>query len=485
LIVLPDATCFYIGGEWVEARGDRRLPIVDPATEQVVGEVALGNEQDVDAAVRSATRAFPSYSEWSVQDRIELLRRIDAGLRANNDKIAAAVSAEMGAPKSLALQAQAPSGTQHFAEAIRVLERFDFVGRHGSTLVRREPVGVCALISPWNWPVNQIATKLAPALAAGCTMVLKPSEVAPLSAAIVAEVMDEAGAPPGVFNLVHGDGAVVGSALTSHQDVDMISFTGSTRAGTAISENAAASIKRVALELGGKSAGILLDDIDIEKTLAKCVRAAMSNTGQSCNALTRLLVPASLYEPVAEAAAAAANDLSVGLPSDDPDLGPVANRAQFDRVSSMIRQGIDDGATLLAGGPGMPDGIDAGYFVRPTVFGDVTPSMRIARDEIFGPVLVLMRYSSLDEAVAIANDSDYGLSGYVWGKSRDAAVAVAERLRTGMVHINGAPLDAAAPFGGYKQSGNGREWGVYGLEEFLEYKSIYGGSAATASLDAA
>ena len=472
--MLPDATRFYINGQWVTPQGSRTLAIVDPSTEASIGEIALADNADVDAAIAAARAAFPSWSRTPVAERLEILQAIDAGLRRRNDEIAAAISAEMGAPRRLADGAQAPSGTQHFAEIIRVLQEFEFSEVLGTTVVRREPIGVCVLISPWNWPMNQVATKVAPALAAGCTMVLKPSEVAPLDAVILAEIIEEAGVPAGVFNLIQGTGADIGERLTSHPDVDMISFTGSTRAGVAIAQNAAPGVKRVALELGGKSAGILLDDANLDDAIPDIVSASMSNTGQSCNALTRLLVPADRHDEVASRIATAAAALSIGPSDSDATLGPIANSAQYERVTNMIQAGIDEGAKLLTGGVDRPAGLSSGYFVQPSVFGSVEPEMTIAREEIFGPVLCILPYQTTDEAVAIANDSEYGLSGYVWSADRDRAVEVAANMRTGMVHVNGAPLDSAAPFGGFKKSGNGREWGEFGLDEFLEYKSVYG-----------
>ena len=450
------------------------MSIIDPSTEASVGDVALANNEDVDAAIAAARLAFPTWSQSTVAERLEILETIDDALKRRNDEIAAAISAEMGAPQRLSRRAQAPSGSQHFSEVIRILRSFEFEESLGTTLVRREPIGVCVLISPWNWPINQIATKVAPALAAGCTMVLKPSEVAPLDAAIMAEIIDEAGVPAGVFNLIQGTGVDIGERLTSHPDVDMISFTGSTRAGVAISESAAPGVKRVALELGGKSAGIFLDDADLDSAVRDFVDASMSNTGQSCNALTRLLVPAARHDEIASSIAAEVDALSVGPSDTDARLGPIANAAQYERVTNLIQTGIDEGAELLAGGVDRPAGLERGYFVRPTVFGQVSPEMTIAREEIFGPVLSVIPYENIDEAIAIANHTEYGLSGYVWSENRDRAVDVAAKLRTGMVHINGAPLDSAAPFGGFKKSGNGREWGEYGLEEFLEYQSVYG-----------
>lgn len=471
-----DATRFYIGGAWRRSASGVEKPVIDPATGEAIGSVAIGTAADADVAVAAARQAFPSYSRTTVTERLELLEAINAKLVERNEEIAKAISAEMGAPLALAREAQAPSGPQHFSEIIRILKGYDFETVMGSTLVRREPVGVCALITPWNWPMNQIATKVAPALAAGCTMVLKPSELAPLDAAILAEIIDEAGVPPGVFNLVHGDGAGVGARLAEHPNIDMVSFTGSTRAGIAIGEAASRSIKRVALELGGKSANILLDDADFAVAVPQSVHAIMLNSGQSCNAPTRMLVPRARYDEACQLAAATARSLSVGPPGSGADLGPVANRQQYERVIAMIEKGVGEGAVLLAGGSGRPDHLARGYFVTPTVFGGVAPHMTVAREEIFGPVLVVIPFEDDADAIRIANDTEYGLSGYVWSPDRERALAVAGALRTGMVHLNGASLDTSAPFGGYGKSGNGREWGVFGLEEFLELKSIYGGA---------
>ncbi len=468
---LPDATRFYINGAWVDPIGGSHRPIINPATERSVGTVALGAIEDVHLAVAAAKAAFPAFAKWPTADRIDLLRAITDRLIARKEEIGEAVHQSMGAPPSLAIGAQAGSGPQHFEEIIRVLKTYAFSENWGTTCIQREPIGVCALITPWNWPVNQVATKVAPALAAGCTMVLKPSEVTPLDSVILAEILDEAGVPPGVFNLVHGLGPDVGAELCAHPDVDMISFTGSTRAGVQISKLAADGVKRVTLELGGKSACILLDDADPEAVMGQIIGGVMLNSGQSCNATARILVPRSLYERAAKAAAEAAEGLSLAA---DGDVGPIANAAQYERVQTYIRQGIEEGATLLAGTAHPPQ---PGYFVPPTVFGDVTPGMLIEREEIFGPVVTLTAYDTIEEAIAIANASEYGLSGAVWSADRARAVDVARELRTGMVHINGAGLDSAAPFGGYKKSGNGREWGVFGLEEFLEVKSIYGANA--------
>ena len=391
------------------------------------------------------------------------------------DELAGIITMEMGAPLKLARGAQAPSGLQHLKATMRALEAIEFEERHRTTLIVKEPIGVAALITPWNWPVNQIAVKVFPAMAAGCTMVLKPSEIAPFSALLFAEILDEAGVPPGVFNLVNGDGPGVGTALSSHAGVDMVSFTGSTRAGMLVAQNAAPTIKRVAQELGGKSANILLDDADFAKAVKAGARACFENTGQSCNAPTRMLVPAERMQDAAAIAAETADAVVVGDPADEAThMGPLVSAAQWDKVQSLIQKGIDEGATLVTGGSGRPDGLDKGFFVKPTVFADVENAMTIAREEIFGPVLSIIAYTDEDDAVRIANDTPYGLSGYVSSGDLDRARRVASRLRTGGVHINGAQLDPMAPFGGYKQSGNGREWGVHGIEEYLELKSIYG-----------
>lgn len=473
---MADATHFYIDGAWVAPLGSARANIVNPADRSIVGEVALGGAADADRAIAAAKAAFPAWSATSRQDRLAFLEAINAALIARADEIGDAIMTEMGAPIGLARGAQAGSGPQHFAEMIRVLRDYPFETPLGSTLLQREAIGVCVLITPWNWPMNQIATKVAPALAAGCTMVLKPSEVAPLDAAILADIIDAAGLPKGVFNLVHGAGPDIGNALTGHRDVDLVSFTGSTRAGIAIATNAAPTIKRVALELGGKSANLVLPDADFARAIPAGVRGCMLNTGQSCNAPTRLLVPRNRLAEVEALASAAAAAISFGMPADNPDMGPIANAAQHARVVTLIDQACDEGSRLICGGSGAPAGLEHGLFIAPTVFTDVTPQSTIAREEVFGPVLAIIPYDSVDEAVEIANDSPYGLSGYVWGADIASARSVARRLRTGMVHLNGAGLDSAAPFGGYKMSGNGREWGRFGLEEFLEIKSIYGGA---------
>lgn len=470
-----DCTRHYIDGEWVESAAGDTHDIVNPATEAVIGRVAYGTAGDVDRAVAAARRAFRDYSCWGVDERLELLHAIIEAFKARWNDIAAAITAEMGAPAEFSLRAQTGSGLGHLRAAITALQEMDLERTVGSSRVIREPVGVCGLITPWNWPINQIACKVAPALAAGCTMVLKPSEIAPVNATLFAEVMDAAGAPPGVFNLVHGDGAGVGSAMSAHPDIDMMSFTGSTRAGRLVARAAADTIKRVAQELGGKSANIILESAPLEEAVVSGVHNMFHNSGQSCNAPSRMLVPADRYEDAVRIAAAEAEKTRPGDPTDpDSDIGPVISQAQFDKIQGLIETGIAEGAQLAAGGPGKPEGLETGYFVRPTVFRDVHNEMTIAREEIFGPVLCMLPYSNLNEAVEIANDSIYGLSGYVWGGTADEAMAVARRLRTGMVHLNGAPTDVMAPFGGYRQSGNGREWGEYGIEDFLEVKAVMG-----------
>jgi len=471
---MEHARQFYIGGTWVEPRSSDTLPVIDPATEEVIETIAMGGPDDVDAAVAAARSAFDGFAATTVQDRAALLDRVIEVYQARMGDLAAAVRSEMGAPTSLAQTAQVPAALAHLATARALLEDFPFEEESGSTLVVREPVGVCALITPWNWPLNQIACKVAPALAAGCTMVLKPSEVAPLDALIFAEILDEAGVPAGVFNLVNGNGLDVGQPLASHPEVDMVSFTGSTRAGTAVAAAAAPSVKRVAQELGGKSANIVLDDADLDAVVRRDVTRMCNNSGQSCNAPSRMLVPRDLLARAAEVAADAATSIRAGDPADEATtIGPVVSQTQYDRIQALIEKGIGEGATLVAGGPGRPDGLDVGYYVRPTVFTDVTNDMTIAQEEIFGPVLVMIGYDDDDDAVRIANDTRYGLSGYVSG-SQDRARDIARRIRTGNVHVNGAGPDFDAPFGGYKQSGNGREWGRLGLEEFLETKAIMG-----------
>ncbi len=466
---------FYIDGEWVAPNGSDTLDVVNPATEQAIASIALGNAADVDAAVAAARRAFPGYAATPVEQRLELLQNILTGYKKRYDDIATTISDEMGAPTKLAVQAQAATGAGHLATAIKVLQDFDFEQTIGSSIVLKEPVGVCGLITPWNWPMNQIVCKVAPALATGCTAVLKPSEVAPLSALLFTEVLNDAGVPRGVYNLVNGDGPTVGAAIAAHPDIDMVSFTGSTRAGVAVARAAAENVKRVAQELGGKSANIILDDADFERAVKQGARSCFSNSGQSCNAPTRMLVPRERMAEAAAIAAAVADATVVGDPkADGTHLGPVVSDVQYGRIQHLIETAIAEGSELVAGGAGKPDGLATGYYVRPTVFANVSNEMTIARQEVFGPVLSIIAYRDEDDAVAIANDTPYGLSGYVQSGDPERARRIAARLRTGMVHINGAHGDFEAPFGGYKQSGNGREWGAYAFEDFLETKSLMG-----------
>lgn len=466
---------FYIDGQWVAPLSDKRIDVIDPATEQPFTQIALGSEADVDRAVAAARKAFPAFAATSVAERAALLGRIADGIEARRDELAEAISREMGAPITFARDAQAASGVNHFRQTKAVLESYEFDVMQGTTLITREPIGVAGMITPWNWPMNQIACKVAPALAAGCTVVLKPSEVAPLSALVLADIIDKAGSPAGVFNLVNGDGPVVGQAIASHPDVDMVSFTGSTRGGTAVAAAAAPTVKRVTQELGGKSPNILLPDVDFARAVPPGVARCFGNAGQSCSAATRLLVPADRQEEVIGLAVAAAATWKVGAPSDPTTtMGPLVSKAQFDKVQRLIEIGIAEGARLVCGGPGKPAGLEIGYFAQPTIFADVRNDMVIAREEIFGPVLVIIPYRSVDEAIEIANDTPYGLSAYVQGADKEQALAVARRIRAGNVHINYPPLDRLAPFGGYKRSGNGREWGRFGLEEYLEVKAIIG-----------
>jgi len=472
-------TNFYINGQWVLPEQEQTLEVINPATEQAMGIISLGSKADVDKAVAAARAAFPAWSQTTREERIAYLEAIIQGYQARLGDLATAISQEMGAPLWLANAAQAPAGLGHFMQALEALKNYEFEEQRGSSRLVKEPIGVCALITPWNWPINQIACKVAPALAAGCTMVLKPSEVAPIDAMIFAEIVHAAGLPAGVFNLVNGDGAGVGSVLSGHPEVDMVSFTGSTRAGIAIAKNAADSVKRIAQELGGKSANIILDDADFATAVAGGVTGCFLNSGQSCNAPTRMLVPASRLEEANKIARAAAEGVIAAKPEAEGfTIGPVASAVQYDKIQGLIQKGLDEGAELLIGGPGKPDGLSTGYYVKPTIFTNVNNQMTIAREEIFGPVLSILPYADEAEAVAIANDTPYGLSGYVSG-SQERALKVARQLRSGNVHVNGAELDFSCPFGGYKQSGNGREWGKEGFEEFLEVKSIFGFTPAS------
>lgn len=472
---MRDMLQFYIDGKWVDPVTANPLDVINPASEEVCGRISLGSAADVDLAVAAAKRAEASFARTTREERIDLLQSILDSYAKRHDEIAEAIMDEMGAPWELAKRAQAGSGPQHIKAALVALKELPFEERHGTTLIVREAIGVCALITPWNWPINQIACKVAPALAAGCTMILKPSEIAPFDAMIFAEIVHDAGVPAGVFNVINGDGPGVGTALSQHPDVAMVSFTGSTRAGISVAQNAAPTIKRVAQELGGKSANILLEDADFDKAVTQGAKECFENTGQSCNAPTRMLVPKSRMDEAAAIAASTANALKVGQPrTKGVEVGPLVSDVHWNKVQGLIQKGIDEGATLAAGGTGRPEGLETGYFVKPTVFADVTNDMTIAREEIFGPVLSIMPYEDEDDAVRIANDTPYGLSAYVSSSNLERAREIASRLQTGMVHINNANLDAMAPFGGYKQSGNGREWGSHGIEEFLEVKSIYG-----------
>jgi aldehyde dehydrogenase (NAD+) len=472
---LKDCRQFYIGGKWADPTEARDFTVINPATEEAIATISLGSAPDVDKAVAAAKEAFDFYSETTPDERLAFLRRIIETYQSRMGEMAEAISLEMGAPLTLSRAAQAPAGLAHFKEIVRVLERFKFEELKGSTLMRREPVGVCGLITPWNWPMNQIACKVAPALAAGCTMVLKPSELAPLSAYIFTQILHDAGLPPGIFNMLNGDGPTVGGAISSHPDIAMVSFTGSTRAGVAVATAAAPTVKRVTQELGGKSAYIILDDVDLAEAVKDCVQACMRNSGQSCNAPTRMLVPRSRMAEVTWLAKEVTNSIRIGDPlMDSTGMGPLSSKAQFEKVQQLILRGIEEGAEMIAGGPGRPDGMTKGYFVKPTVFANVSSEMTIARQEIFGPVLCIISYENEEDAVRIANDTIYGLSGYVTSGDVGRARLVAKRIRSGNVHINGARIDFAGCFGGYKQSGNGREWGESGLNEFLEMKAIFG-----------
>lgn len=470
-----DRLKFYIDGKWVDPAVPATLGVENPATEETFARISLGTAVDVDRAARAARRAFADYAETSVEQRLQWLRRIIDGFKARLPELARTMTLEMGAPITFATERQATVALFHFEEAVRVLSSFPFEERMGTGIVRHEPIGVCGLITPWNWPLNQVASKLAPALSTGCTVVLKPSEIAPLSAMILAEIIDESGLPPGVFNLVNGDGPTVGEAIASHREIDLISFTGSTGAGIRVATLAAPTVKRVAQELGGKSANIILDDADIRASVMAGVHACYTNAGQNCQSPTRMLVPASQRELAFEAAQAAVATIRLGDPLlPETTLGPLVSQGQFDKVQRLIHAGIAEGATLVAGGPGRPAEMNHGYYVHPTVFGDVTPAMTIAREEIFGPVLSILNYETEEEAIEIANDTPFGLAGFVQSSDPERAMRVAKRIRAGRVYLNGAPFDRSLPFGGYKQSGNGREFGVYGFREYLEIKAVLG-----------
>ena len=471
---MRDYLKFYINGAWVDPVTAKTLAVINPATEQPAGTISMGSAADVDKAVRAARAAFASWSQTSVAERVALLERVIAEYQKRYADMAAAITEEMGAPVLLAQKAQAAMGIGHLQSALGVLKNYAFSELRGTTLVAKEPIGVCGLITPWNWPVNQIACKVAPALAVGCTMVLKPSEIAPFSAQIWTEILHAAGVPAGVFNLVNGDGPTVGAAIASHPEVDMVSFTGSTRAGIEVARNAAPTVKRVHQELGGKSPNIILPDADFKRAVTNGVRGVMGNSGQSCNAPTRMLVPNSRMDEALAIAKAAAEATTVGAPDSGAALGPVISATQWTKIQGLIETGIQEGATLVAGGPGKPAGLETGYYVKPTILGHVNNQMTVAREEIFGPVLTILGYDTVDEAVAIANDTPYGLAAYVSGTDTEATRQVASRLRAGQVNLNSAGPDLMAPFGGYKQSGNGREWGEHAFGEFLEVKAVLG-----------
>jgi len=468
---------FYIDGAWVKPASNTEFPVLNPATEQQIGVITLGNEDDVNRAVAAAKAAFETYSRTTKEERLALLEKLLEVTKARMEELAQAMTAEMGAPITMSRSPQADSAVEHLQDFIKALKSLDDRETlpNGDTLVR-EPIGVCGLITPWNWPINQVVLKVVPALATGCTCVLKPSEHTPVSAVLYAEIIHEAGFPPGVFNLIQGEGPIVGAALSRHPDILMMSFTGSVRAGTAVSKDAADTVKRVTLELGGKSPNLVFADCDLEERVTASVKECFFNTGQSCDAPTRLLVERSCYDEVLEIAQRAAEGQAVGDPTQEGDhMGPLFDKIQYDRVQSLINVGIDEGARLLAGGPGKPDGFDTGWFVKPTVFADVTNDMRIAREEIFGPVLVVIPFDDEAEAIAIANDTPYGLAAFLQTGDPERAERVAAQLRAGAVHINGGGFGYGSPFGGYKQSGNGREGGIMGLEDYQEVKTLHFG----------
>ena len=466
---------FYINGSWVKPNGVETLGVINPASEEKVTKISLGTANHVNEAVAAARTAFETYSQTPVEQRIDLLTTIREIYKRRLDDVADAIQTEMGAPTYLAKGAQAMVGLGHLKAAIRSLTNHNFEYEHGSFIIRHEPIGVCGLITPWNWPVNQVVSKLAPCLAAGCTAILKPSEIAPLSSMVIAEILDEAKVPAGVFNLINGMGPVVGEAMSAHPDIDMMSFTGSTRGGVAVAKASADSVKRVSQELGGKSANIILDDANFEESIRAGVDSCMSNTGQSCNAPTRMLVPASRKDDAYSIAKDAAEKVIAGDPKkEETTIGPLVSDVQYKKVQNLIQKGIDEGAELLIGGTGKPDGLEKGYYAKPTVFGNVENDMAISKEEIFGPVLSMLTYENIDDAVAIANDTEYGLAAYVSGEDKETLTSIARRLRAGQIHVNYGSGGADAPFGGYKQSGNGREKAEWGLEEFLEVKAIMG-----------
>lgn len=467
----------YIDGHWVfPVSGKAQMDVINPATEEVVAKIAICEADDVNLAVMAARRAFADFGLTTYGERKALVQKLIAIFERRYDEMVRAITTEMGAPFDLSHSSQAACGPGHLDATLQAADALDWERKMGSSAnLILEPVGVCVLITPWNWPINQLAAKIGPALTAGCTIVLKPSEVSPLSAQLFAEFIDEAGFSAGVFNMVHGTGASVGNALTSHPEVDMVSFTGSTKAGIMVAKSAADTVKRVSQELGGKSANIIFADSDLEAAVERGVRHCFNNSGQSCNAPTRMLVEASVYERVTQIAAKVAATVTLGDPTQPgPHLGPVVSKVQFDKIQHLIQVGIDEGARVVAGGVGKPAGFERGYYVKPTIFADVTNQMTIAREEVFGPVLCLIAFSDLEEAITIANDTPYGLAAYVQSADKDKARYVARRIRAGSVHLNGAGQDYCSPFGGFKQSGNGREWGEFGLHDFIEYKSVNG-----------
>ncbi len=466
---------FYINGEWVDPTSPNKFDVINPASEEVCAQISLGNEVDVDKAVKAARVAFQSFGSSDRKTRVELLSEIIAVYQRRQKDLADAISEEMGAPAKLAIQAQASAGLGHLAQALEVLKNFEFEEGREPHRVFKEPIGVCGMITPWNWPLNQIACKVAPALAVGCSMILKPSEVAPLSGYLFTEILHEAGVPKGVYNMINGDGAGVGTALSKHPGIDMVSFTGSTRAGTLVAQNAAPTVKRVSQELGGKSPNIILEDANLEEAVSRGVMHMYNNTGQSCNAPSRMLVPADKLADAERIAAKVTEKVVVGDPrAEGTTMGPVVSEAQFNKVQGLIEKGLEEGAKLVTGGLGRPDGLSKGYFVKPTVFSEANNEMTISREEIFGPVLTMIPYKTEEEAIAIANDTDYGLAGYVQGGDIKHARSVASKIRAGNVHLNGAAPGQDLPFGGYKQSGNGREWGAHGFTDYLEIKAISG-----------
>ena len=465
---------FYIDGKWVDPVKPDVIDVINPASEKSIGNVSVGSKADIDKAVKAARNAFQNFSKTLVSERVELLTEIRNIYKKRFDDIASAIQTEMGAPINLARGSQATVGLSHLKTAIRVLENHKFEFNHGNYLVRHEPIGVCGLITPWNWPINQVVSKLAPCLASGCTAVLKPSEIAPLSAMVIAEIFHEAGVPNGVFNLVNGLGPVVGEAMSSHDGIDMMSFTGSTRGGIAVAKASANTVKRVSQELGGKSPNIILDDVDLEKAVSMGIKQCFFNTGQSCSSPTRMLVPESMLDEATKHAVAAADAMSTGDPQNEEIfLGPISNKTQYEKVQTLIQEGIDEGAQLACGGMGRPDGLERGFFVKPTVFTNVHNKMKVAQEEIFGPVICLIPYKDLDEAIEIANDSPYGLSSMISCGDEAKGHEIAKRIRTGQVIVNRQSRgDFPAPFGGFKMSGNGREHGLFGIDEYLEVQAV-------------